>query len=814
VRPAELSPLFLALLLAAEAAAAEGDAASCARLNDTGRFAEALPRCAAAVEEARAGAADRAALAAALNGHGLALEMTGDRAAAERAYDESLSIDRALGARDQEALVLSNLAALAIGGGDYGRALDRLAEEEAVARAAGDAPWTAEELRIVRINRGVALEQLGAYREALAELRQIEAAAPPGPGSENDAALAVNLAVLYRNLGDPRRALRLLDGAAAAYEREGDRAALANVYLNRALAHALNLADPVAARSDLARALALARLAGDRAEELRTLQAAGELELEAGGLEAARRDLEAALALARSSGARAGEWTALAALGRLELAAGRADPALERLRAAEKILEEASVAVGNSALGGSLRRDQRRLYASAVDLLAERALAADEAAAFEALAWSERLKDRELLDAISKQGAAGSSPAPADAATLARAGGSATTLAYFFGERRVWRWRLDGRGVALADAGDPREIAERTRRVWNRLERGGAPDAADLAALGRFLLPADLEPERELVLAPDAILFYLPFALLPDPADPGRRLMERHSLRSAPSLSVLARIRRESAPARWRFAALAAPETSAGATIAGAESLLAARYGLPPLPGSAREAASAAAALGEPATVALGSAATESNFGARAGEGATVLHLAAHTLVDESLQEGVAIFLAPDGESGAGHDGRLTPAEIARTRLASDLVVLSGCRTALAGDAGAGESRSLASLGGAFLAAGARGVVASLWEVGDAATAALMEQFYFELARGAPPAEALRRAQRRLASDGRWDAPRNWAGFVVLGNPPPLPSSPPARVRWLPVAASLALVAAGALLWRGRSGHRSPREIA
>ena len=142
-------------------------------------------------------------------------------------------------------------------------------------------------------------------------------------------------------------------------------------------------------------------------------------------------------------------------------------------------------------------------------------------------------------------------------------------------------------------------------------------------------------------------------------------------------------------------------------------------------------------------------------------------------------------------------------AEIARTELRSELVVLSGCRTALDNRADAPPGNALASLAGSFLAAGARGVVASLWPVGDAAAGALMEQLYFELGRGVEPAEALRRAQARLASDPRWGDPSRWAGFVLLGRPAAIPADR-STGRFAPVAGPLLALAGGALLWRSR----------
>jgi CHAT domain-containing protein len=77
-----------------------------------------------------------------------------------------------------------------------------------------------------------------------------------------------------------------------------------------------------------------------------------------------------------------------------------------------------------------------------------------------------------------------------------------------------------------------------------------------------------------------------------------------------------------------------------------------------------------------------------------------------------------------------------------------DLVVLSACETGL-GDVAGGEG--VFGLQRAFHVAGCRNVVASLWQVGDTSTPALMTLFYHYLwDKGLPPLEALRRAQLYL----------------------------------------------------------------
>lgn len=168
-----------------------------------------------------------------------------------------------------------------------------------------------------------------------------------------------------------------------------------------------------------------------------------------------------------------------------------------------------------------------------------------------------------------------------------------------------------------------------------------------------------------------------------------------------------------------------------------------------------------------------------------------VLHLATHALVDPERPEQSCLLLSrvdlPDALEAAEkgeriYDGLLTVKEILQEwKLDADLVTLSGCETAL-GQEIAGEG--YVGFAHAFLQAGARSLLVSLWRVEDEATALLMRRFYgnlFGSEEGASPGEPM---SKRLALQeakawlrGYEDPPGHhpfthpfyWAAFVLVG---------------------------------------------
>jgi len=144
------------------------------------------------------------------------------------------------------------------------------------------------------------------------------------------------------------------------------------------------------------------------------------------------------------------------------------------------------------------------------------------------------------------------------------------------------------------------------------------------------------------------------------------------------------------------------------------------------------------------------------------------IHFATHGLLNSEHPQLSGILLSMVDHQGQPQNGFLKLTEVYGMNLTADLVVLSACQTALGKDV---RGEGLIGLTRGFMYAGAARVVASLWKVDDASTAALMAEFYKEMfTNGKRPAAALRDAQIHISRQHkRWREPYYWAGFVLQG---------------------------------------------
>lgn len=336
-----------------------------------------------------------------------------------------------------------------------------------------------------------------------------------------------------------------------------------------------------------------------------------------------------------------------------------------------------------------------------------------------------------------------------------------TLISYFVSPARVHAWVLDKdtfRHVTLRlSPSDLRSSTCWAERVGHHGGRGARPidsKCGDQVLSSEDLYEKLITPisphihHRRLILVPHADLHYLPFTALRNPKT-GRYLIEEYTLTYVPSASALLLLRGRETPVLGGTLVLGEPENF--------------RSDLADLPGAKAEAATVARYLGT--TPRLGPMAEESLLYSLNGK-VDLIHIAAHGIYEPASSLFSRIVLAP----GKGRDGILEIHEILSDLDLSgvNLVVLSACRTAVGERSGGDE---IVGLTYAFLLAGTPGVISTLWEIDDDASAILMKELYRLLLAGASVADALREAQLTLLRHPRYQDPYFWAAFNLTGNP-------------------------------------------
>jgi CHAT domain-containing protein/tetratricopeptide (TPR) repeat protein len=313
-------------------------------------------------------------------------------------------------------------------------------------------------------------------------------------------------------------------------------------------------------------------------------------------------------------------------------------------------------------------------------------------------------------------------------------------------------------GVRVASSAVPAaELADRVRLARELLGAPGIPgrEHAVSEALHRLLFAPALElgylqDVEQLFVVPHGALAYLPFAALRD-AGTDRAAVDDFVLTLLPSASVLPLLRgRVRASLDARAVAFAPfPER---------------------LPSTAQEAHAFRRAVPR-ATAVVGARASEAALRDALAHG-RIVHVASHGIMNARNPLFSRIELAR-GRGGSADDGRLEVHELLDAAVASPLVFLSGCQTALGGAWGTSfdQGEDYATLAQAFLLAGAGAVVATLWRIEDEGAAAFAARFYQHLAR-LPPAGALAAAQRDLRVHPRWSDPYYWAAYTLSGTAP------------------------------------------
>jgi len=379
-------------------------------------------------------------------------------------------------------------------------------------------------------------------------------------------------------------------------------------------------------------------------------------------------------------------------------------------------------------------------------------------------------------------------------------------LEYAFGEERSYLWEVTRQSVKSHELPKRSEIEQASNKVRRLLIERNPEYVETARELSRILLgPVELNNgSPRLLIVTSGSLQYLSFAALPVSVRTDQPLFDSsltrrlktvpllvyHEIETAPSVSVLAELRRErinSAQSinRKQVLVIADPVFSVddrfnkeparkSRNVPQANSGLSRAFNgtVPRLIFTRREANAILSVLppGKVGEKVLDFEAKRELVTAPAAlSNYRIIHFATHGVINDEYPELSGILLSMIDERRRPQNGLLQMHEIYNLNIPAELVVLSGCETSIGKEM---KGEGLPGLSRAFIYAGARRVIASLWQVQDASTADLMRVFYQKLfnQNGTRTAAALREAQLEMWKKAPNDSPHSWAAFITYGD--------------------------------------------
>lgn len=378
---------------------------------------------------------------------------------------------------------------------------------------------------------------------------------------------------------------------------------------------------------------------------------------------------------------------------------------------------------------------------------------------------------------------------------------------YFVSPKLAAAWVIDSEGshceILGVNGEELRTMVEHLRQPFREIKEGKITNLAEVRfdlELSQQLYESIFRPlekylvrNAQVIIVPDGILHYLPYEALvtkiekkrPEPRVLFSRyqnahfLIEKYAISYTPAATILALERPGVQPLKHpkgELLAFGKPDfgvfKQVGAEVASKDYFptemtlkMSPHLMLAPL---SDQDVNAVSQIMKPANIFIDDEATEDRFKQEAKHYRNV-YLSTHAIVDEDQPMYSLVAFAQDDDSD--EDGFLHTYEVFNQPLSADLVTLSACETGL-GKLSRGEG--FIGLTRAFLYAGARSVLVSMWSV-DESTALLMQHFYKNLKNGKPKTEALRQAKLTLLKTSEhgmsFSHPFLWAPFVLVGQP-------------------------------------------
>lgn len=359
--------------------------------------------------------------------------------------------------------------------------------------------------------------------------------------------------------------------------------------------------------------------------------------------------------------------------------------------------------------------------------------------------------------------------------------GNEVLLAYKVNPGKTYLWIIEkGKKMSAIEIAVSRaELIRRVGEFRGFLENPGSFDPEKGQAIGKLLLGEALsriDPAKNIIITPDGVLNILPFEALTISKTPNmvQYVGEKYKISYYPSASVMATVRRfkeipklsnplfalgdpvyDDSDLRYSLKksgkiVVAATDKPPGLNLRSA--VIKSGFSLPRLPETRDEVLRIGELFGykiNNPNIKLDMDATKSELLKSNLGNYRFIHFATHGILSGDIPYILepAIVLTQPGNRNPD-DGFLKMSEILELKLNADAVVLSACKTAL-GKEIAGEG--VVGLSRAFMLAGSKSVIVSLWSVESNSTAVLMKSFYSHLTKpGRSKEEALRLAKQEL----------------------------------------------------------------
>ncbi|WP_293337758.1 CHAT domain-containing tetratricopeptide repeat protein [Microcoleus sp. CAWBG58] len=828
-----LAQFEIALKLFREAGDRHGEAVALLGIgrvyNDLGEKQKALEYYSQSLPLFRA-VGDRSGEAATLTSIGSVYSHLGEKQKALEYYSQSLPLSRAVGDRRGEARTLDGIGSVYSYLGEKQKALEYYSQSLPLSRAVGDRRGEARTLDgigsvyLLRDPR----KALEYYSQSLPLRRAV------GDRS-GEAATLNNIGLVYDLLGDPHKALEYYSQSLPLRRAVGDRSGEAATLSNSGLVY-LALGDEQKALEYYSQSLRLNRAVGNRSVEAINLLNMAYVKRERNNLPEAIKDIESSIAIVEnlrtkitSPELRSSYFATvqeyyefyidlLMQLHKTNPKSGYDTKALEasersRARSLLELLQESNANIREGISPDLLQQEkslQQQLDATEqrhIELVNSPNPNPDlvEATDKKRMELLQQYQQNQTqIRSTSPRYASLTQPQPLTLPEIQKQilDDNTILLQYSLGEDRSYLWVVTATGITSYELPKRADIetAARTFRDsvtdgrYREIPKRVAEASAGLSEL--ILQPAAAQlGQKRLLIVPDGVLHYTPFAALSLTQVAGQNasnfLIARHEIITLPSASTLSILRQNYAdrkqPSRT-LAILADPVFSpddervkSKVPQATTEKLELNNLGLnrssrasnlawPPtrLPFTRKEADIILSLVPSVARTqqfdfaASRTAATDRNLA-----NYQIVHFATHGIANSKNPELSGIMMSMVDDKGNLVNGFLRLNDIFNLKLAANLVVLSACQTGLGQNI---QGEGMVGLTRGFMYAGAQRVAVSLWNVDDEGTSLLMQKFYQKmLLQKLPPAAALRAAQMEMMQQEPWKSPYYWAAFTLQG---------------------------------------------